>query len=358
MIERVNFENFRGFEKLELSDFKPITLISGKNNAGKSSILEGIFLFFDHLAPDSFMKINRIRGLSNTTDPLNLWEPLFYNMDTEKKIKLSMQYSGKPMDLEYIRDDTFVPSFAAEDNIPLDVVNQFVSSAKHSYPIKFEFHKAGYKEKGHFIASPEGVLRKMNLIEKNKPIEPMPFTQFINSTIATTDGVIVDWFGKMELKGKKQQVIKILQIIEPSISDVTTLAMNGQIQLYIRINEKLFPLKVAGDGLNKLLFIILAILVNQNAIILIDEIETGFHYSTYVQLWETIAKAAQESRCQIIASTHSYECIVCAIDGMERAGTENDFCYFRVDKKGTKNFAYRYSSELLRTAIKTEMEVR
>ena len=42
MIERIAFDYFRGFEKLELLDIKPITLISGKNNAGKSSILEGI----------------------------------------------------------------------------------------------------------------------------------------------------------------------------------------------------------------------------------------------------------------------------------------------------------------------------
>ena len=61
MIERIAFDYFRGFEKLELLDIKPITLISGKNNAGKSSILEGIFLFLDHLAPESFTKINRFR---------------------------------------------------------------------------------------------------------------------------------------------------------------------------------------------------------------------------------------------------------------------------------------------------------
>ncbi|MCI8584923.1 MAG: AAA family ATPase [Lachnospiraceae bacterium] len=45
MIERISFEHFLGFDKLELQDMKPITLISGKNNAGKSFILEGIFLF-------------------------------------------------------------------------------------------------------------------------------------------------------------------------------------------------------------------------------------------------------------------------------------------------------------------------
>ena len=45
MIERIVLENFRGIKRLELIDLKPITLISGKNNAGKSSVLEGYSFF-------------------------------------------------------------------------------------------------------------------------------------------------------------------------------------------------------------------------------------------------------------------------------------------------------------------------
>ena len=80
----ITFDYFRGFEKLELLDIKPITLISGKNNAGKSSILEGIFLFLDHLAPESFTKINRFRGLISPADSATLWESAFYQMDVRK----------------------------------------------------------------------------------------------------------------------------------------------------------------------------------------------------------------------------------------------------------------------------------
>lgn len=65
-------ENFRGFKEIELSELKPITLISGKNNTGKSSILEGIFLFLDHISPDCFSKINYFRG---TTIPNNSEQP-------------------------------------------------------------------------------------------------------------------------------------------------------------------------------------------------------------------------------------------------------------------------------------------
>ena len=102
--------------------------------------------------------------------------------------------------------------------------------------------------------------------------------------------------------------------------------MNGQGMLYVKIDKKLFPLKLAGDGLNKLLFIVLSIISNPDSILLIDEIESGFHYSMYPKLWETIALAARENACQIIATTHSYECIAGAIDGIEKADRKSDFC--------------------------------
>jgi AAA15 family ATPase/GTPase len=44
MIEELVLENFRGFRKLDLQDLKPVNLIVGHNNTGKTSLLEGILL--------------------------------------------------------------------------------------------------------------------------------------------------------------------------------------------------------------------------------------------------------------------------------------------------------------------------
>ena len=73
---------------------------------------------------------------------------------------------------------------------------------------------------------------------------------------------------------------------------------------------RLLLLKMVGDGVNRLLSILLTIMRNPgpNAVLLIDEIETGFHYSVYGRLWEAVMNTARENRCQVIATTHSYEC--------------------------------------------------
>lgn len=356
MINSITFNNFRGLKCINLSDLCRITLISGKNNAGKSSILEGIFLFFDHVAPESFMKINRFRGLPLSADPANLWAPMFYDLNTNVPLSISMQLNNIETELKYSRDDSFVPSDPA--GAPQDLFNQFVSSAKSTYTLQFSFSHGDYTEDGHFIVSTSGVMRNITTNNSTKQIVAMPFTQYINSSIINNDSVITEWFGKLELEGKKQQIINVLKIIDPSICDVSTIAHQGQIQLYAKIGTKLLPLKLAGDGINKLLFIALAIIANPNSVILIDEIETGFHYSMYAKLWEVVSTAAQINNCQIIATTHSYECIDGAVEGIEATKMENEFCYYRIERTNDENRAFRYSGNLVRSAILSSMEVR
>lgn len=358
MIEQIMFENFRGFKKLELLDLKQIVLISGKNNAGKSSVLEGIFLFLDHAAPESFTKINRFRGLISPVDSLSLWETFFYQMNVQNHLRISITYKGVPALLEYERDDKFIPPI--DGSMSQDVMGQIISSAASSYTLKFKYQKENYVEDGHFIVGPMGIVRNITTSVNPSADSAMPFTQYINAAIINnnSDSFIAEWLGKLELTGRKQNIVEIMKFIEPAIDDLTTIVVNGTAQIFAKIGFQLLPIRLAGDGLNKLLFIVLSIAVNPNSIILIDEVETGFHYSMYHQLWKIIAQTAYENNCQIIATTHSYECIVGAVDGVGEAGRSSSFCFYRLDKKNTDNHVYRYSNDLLRAAVATDMEVR
>ena len=98
------------------------------------------------------------------------------------------------------------------------------------------------------------------------PAFSLPFTQFINAAIISnnSDSFIAEWIGKLELDGKKQHIVEILKLIEPAISDLSTIIVNGVAQLFVKIDNQLLPLRLAGDGLNKLLFIILYPLEGQN----------------------------------------------------------------------------------------------
>jgi AAA15 family ATPase/GTPase len=44
MITSLNLNNFKLFKSVELDGIRPITLISGENNTGKTTILESVLL--------------------------------------------------------------------------------------------------------------------------------------------------------------------------------------------------------------------------------------------------------------------------------------------------------------------------
>src|SRR5205807_7489873 len=86
----------------------------------------------------------------------------------------------------------------------------------------------------------------------------------------------------------------------------------------IGIGRKI-PLAHMGEGMGRLLSIVLAIAVNKDGLILIDEFEHGIHHSGMTKIWEGVSKMAQEYNCQIIATTHSYECLQAAFEGTANA---------------------------------------
>ncbi len=69
------------------------------------------------------------------------------------------------------------------------------------------------------------------------------------------------------------------------------------------------PFKSLGDGVNRLLGILLALVKARGGVLLIDEIENGLHYSRQAKLWEVLLRQAREWDVQIFATTHSWDCV-------------------------------------------------
>lgn len=64
-----------------------------------------------------------------------------------------------------------------------------------------------------------------------------------------------------------------------------------------------------GDGINRVLTIILALVNSDNGFLLLDEFENGLHYSVQEKLWNIIFNLAQKLNIQVFATTHSEDCI-------------------------------------------------
>jgi len=357
MLSSLIIENFRGIQKLSIDNMRRLVLLSGKNNVGKSSVLEAIFFMMDHLSPDSFNHMNGFRGLSLSTNGVSLWEPLFYQMNPDNRIKIQATRGKDTLTLSYTKDDSYIP--ALNGGIPKNVAGSFQSSAKRNYTLRFNFNVEGsvdYSEIGHFTTSENGILREIAEDNGDKQLMQLTYTSFVNNNFVRTDRAILDRMGKAEINGEKDKLIGFLQKIDPSISDIVTLSINGISQLYINTNKKLLPIQFSGDGINKLLYIVLSIMDAKDGILLVDEIDTGFHYSMYKDLWKIVSDVSRDYNCQVIATTHSYENIISAVESLKDC--PEDFSFYRLgyDKDGLKSF--RSSYDLLKSALRSDMEVR
>lgn len=68
MLKTVKIENFRGFESFELQNLGRLNLLVGKNNSGKTSILEAIRLLCSCNNLEPLKDIMRSRGESSWDD--------------------------------------------------------------------------------------------------------------------------------------------------------------------------------------------------------------------------------------------------------------------------------------------------
>ena len=363
MLEQIAFQNFRCFRNLSLPALSQFTLLTGKNSAGKSSVLEGIFLLMGYSYPDIFEKIRTLRGMPAAADITKLWEPVFHGMDTAQPIRISARYHGVPVQLRYTRDDSF-----ASLNYRQSVQNTFITfTAPAGFSaLRYEFSSPEYREAGHLFTNVNGNLAMSTDVpaDTNENLSRRAFfsnSLFIKNTLAggLDDAGLAGWFGELELKGEQQLVIDALRIIDPSIRDVKAIVQQRYIQLYVRTGESMLPVKLTGDGMCKLIYIVLAVLQNPNAVVLIDEIENGFHYSMQEAFWRVLAQAAERSNSQIIATTHSYECIEHAVEGISNSGWLEDFTLYRLDHSVDGNpTAVQYTGDLLKDAVASSMEVR
>ncbi len=118
MLTTLRIQNFRGFKDLTLGTvehpLKRVNLIAGKNNSGKTAVLEAILLHRSPASPGLSVEIHRFRGLEqpfSAVEPVTRW--LFYGgKRTDAALFTSTDASGasrvleiRVIDAETSRDD-------------------------------------------------------------------------------------------------------------------------------------------------------------------------------------------------------------------------------------------------------------
>ena len=350
MYKFFTIKNFKNFKSLELNDLERVNLIVGKNNSGKSSLLEAILLHNMSIASITSIIESRNRDLLDATDFKHIIQAFFNNFNTKepidligffennKKVSISFRLLEKEEEIEKI-------------NIKIDLKGISSLYPKQPYVLQAE-HKEDGNIKNFYL-----VFSASNIMPSSFPVPKFPVF-FLPTSFRTSILLEVALYSQLRSENYQDKIIKYLRIIEPKINNIEILNLTGRSVLYGDVGlDKPILLSFLGEGMSRLTNILLAIGVSKNGVVLIDEIENGFHYSVLKDVWKAISEMAREFNVQIFATTHSYECIQNAHLAFKESDVY-DFRVIRLDKIDDQVKPVVMNQEDLDTALELGFEIR
>ncbi len=357
MISKFTINGFKGFEHLELPRLTRVTILGGRNNVGKTTVLEAMFMLFDRFNPQMILHQFAWRGVKIISmEPDSMWAPVFYNYDLNKSISISVLRNTTAEKMTIKFNPNYIPSA-----IPADIEKSGAKSLQirtdqkpvPSYALDITYDDEGQNQTAHLLMGPEGLgIRIDNTMGKQRS------AVFIGARVPVNPSEDAERFGQLDIMGKQDKILDFLRLIEPNLKSLSSITVGGTSLIHgdVGLTRKI-PVSYMGDGVSRLLTIILAIATSKNGIVAIDECENGIHHSVMPKIWEGIAHAAREFDCQVIGTTHSDECLKAAYKGFS-CGLEKDLSYIRLDRLNNKTVAKTFNYEMLNVAIETNMEVR
>lgn len=307
MLRSLEIRNYRNLRHLTIEKLGRVNLLVGKNNTGKTSVLEAIYLWANYGRFDKVYELLEARdGLleAGSDDPFIRSRALLASLFTDR---ISDSKEGASLMTFY--DDVhksmlefrlrFIPnkenSLESESLLPkrklvFEVVNDLETSIIEPLSMldskkRFDFSSI----------QPRG--------EKNEFVRSNEINRASIGTLFD-DVVTTDW---------EQEVVNALKIVDSRITKlafVTDTVSNKRYPV-VRLEgtNNRVPLRSMGDGINRILTIILAMVNCENGYLLIDEFENGLHYSVQEKLWEIIFYLADRLNVQVFATTHSNDAI-------------------------------------------------
>jgi AAA15 family ATPase/GTPase len=344
MINKIDIEHYRGIKYASIEGFKQINLFFGKNNCGKTVLLESLFLASGLSNPLLPIHVNFMRGYSKAR--LNDLKLDFYNLDSSSPIHIRMEneesrdlkinlFEQKQENVSLNADDTNILTTVEEGKFGLKF--DFTINDKH-FESQLRFDSANSTDATRIVSE--------HYVESLRCTYLSPKYDFS----ASIQGL------KNILQNKDEHfIIEGLRLIEPGVKDF--IFTDKEMLVDIGLSKRI-PVNMMGDGARKIVSLLTAVYDCKDGALLVDEISNGFHYSVMCNLWKVLINAAIRNNTQLFVTTHDVD----SIKGLRDAALESHkdiVAAFKLLKTSDDELkAYHYSLESLDYSINQEIEVR
>lgn len=358
MINSFTINNFRCFESLTVEPLERINIIIGNNNVGKTALLEALYLHIGATNPELPLRVNTFRGIEKyEIDPVNIWGWLFFNKIVDNPIELnSKDDSGINRSLKIeLRDiqESYIDRSEENDGRP--------ESAPGALATFFGNRELlmSYKDSTPREGTCRAYLTQKGIKLERPSFNAFPPSYYVYSRLYNPKED-AERFSRLEEAIQVKPVLEILKQFESRLHRLTVIIAGGEPMIHGELEgtPNLVPIPLMGGGMARLLSMLLAIhTAAPGGVILIDEIENGFHHLNLQNVWAAIAESAKKLNVQIIASTHSLECIEAAHDVFVKTDM-SEFRLHRLERIDETIKCITYDLEMLETVRLTDLEVR
>lgn len=344
MFCEIEIERFRGIRYAYVKGFKQVNLFFGKNNCGKSSLLESLFLVSGLSNPLLPINVNIVRGYSKARlDDLRLD---FYNLDTVKPIHIQTKNKEiRDLNIHLFEQNQNNISLNSEDSNILSNVEEEL------YGLKFDFRINGesFSSLLRFNSSDSGNVTRV--VDKH-------YTESLRCTYLSPK---YDFNASIQglqniLQNKDEHfIVEGLKLIEPHILDF--IFTDKEMLVDIGLTKRI-PVNMMGDGARKIVSLLTAIYDCRDGALLIDEISNGFHHSVMCDLWKVLISAAVKNNTQLFITTHDIDSIKGLRDAALYDFNDKVAAFKLLKTKNDELKAFHYSLESLDYSINQEIEIR
>lgn len=321
MISSIKIKGYRTFKDFSMNDLGRVNLLVGKNNCGKTSILEAMALLW------------------SGNDLTSVWQIL--NRRGEQPVLEFV--AGRP-----IQQEVEIAHFFSGHQAPIGSAFQIsTTNQKPGRSIKFQITEAKAEENPalfNFLSAqdPTGAGATLKITgTPNIAVPPIPLTRrgsLRNDVYAqalqmsrvtksqaeplqyiTTESLQVpqlqQLWNDIITTPEEELVVRALQFIDSQIERIGPITspywLGSQRGGFVvrRKGEERAPIGSFGDGIWRLFALAVALSRSKGGILLVDEIDTGLHYTVMRQMWSFVIDVCREFNIQVFATTHSYDCI-------------------------------------------------
>lgn len=369
MLHTLALRGFRGFESYRLVNLARVNLVVGKNNCGKTSVLEAIELLVSEGDPAVFhhslqrrgetgaLHVRRVRGrlmdvshvfFGHVCAPGASFDLSSDNGKRALSVKiLSLEEVGEEADdwdprvKQRLQRRLFDPD---EDVAP--VFGMSIDKGAPERQIMLPVLEDGTV----------GFDRYPRSIRNGSPGTPVHFLTLDSFDPASMGGM----WNSVLAEGGETEIVSDMRLLEPNLDSIHFLTSGGLgsgILVGLRNGGRRLPIGTYGDGMRRLLALRLSFVGTANGVLLIDEIDTGLHWTVMEEMWQFVVEVARRLNVQVFATTHSYDCIR-GLGSLIRSRPDfkDQVSIQKVD--GSLSQAVCLRGEQIKVAVEQDIEVR